>query len=90
MCSIRRTCVQVRRIGRSEPVQRALTASKFMKKHMVRGAAFGFVPSTINDLAFHHATLDITELIHVSVDTATISSINAVANILLLASKISL
>jgi hypothetical protein len=57
---------------------------------MVRGAAFGFVPSTINDLAFHHATLDITELIHVSVDTATISSINAVANILLLASKISL
>ena len=90
MCSIRRTCVQVRRIGRSEPVQRAISATRFMKKHIVRGAAFGFVPSTINDVAFHHATLDITELIHVTLDTATISSINAVANILLLASKIPL
>jgi|LakMenEpi03Aug12_release.lakeMendotaPanAssembly.Ray.scaffolds.fasta_scaffold367135_3 hypothetical protein len=90
MCSIRRTCVQVRRIGRSEPVQRALTASKFMKKHMVRGAAFGFFPSTINDVAFHHATLNISEIIHVSLDTAVVSSINAVANILLVASKLPL
>jgi len=61
-----------------------------MKKHMVRGAAFGFVPSAINDVAFHHVTLNISEVIHVSLDTAVVSGINAVANILLLASKLPL
>ena len=90
MCSIRRTCVQVRRIGRSEPVQRAVTASRFIKKHMIRGAAFGIFPSTVNDMAFHHATLNMNELIHITVDTMTVTSINTVANILLVASKIPL
>ena len=90
MRSIRRTCVQVRRIGRSESVQRAITASRFVKKHIIRGAAFGLVPSTINDLAFHHANLDITEFIHVTFDTATVSGLNAIANILMLVSRLPL
>lgn len=90
MCSIRRTCVQVRRIGRSKPVQRAISASRFIKKHAIRGAAFGIFPSTLNDVAFHHATLNMNELIHVTVDTVTLSSINTVANILIVASKIPL
>ena len=90
MRTIRRTCVQVRRIGRSETIQRAFTASKFIKKHFVRGAVLGVVPSTINDVAFHHAALNVQEVIHVTVDTVTVSSINAVANILIVVSKIPL
>lgn len=90
MYSIRRTCVHVRRIGKSEPIQRAITATKFMKKHMIRGAALGIFPSTINDVAFHHATLNMSEIIHVTVDTLTLTGINTVANILIVASKLPL
>jgi hypothetical protein len=77
-------------MSRSEPVKRALTVSKFLKKHFVRGAAFGVLPAAINDVAVHHAQLSVNELIHVTVDTVTVSSINTVANILMVASKLPL
>jgi len=90
MRSIRRICVCVLRFGGREPVQRALTASRFVKKHLVRGAVLGVLPSTINDVAFHHANLNVSEIVHVAVDTATVSSMNAVANILIAATKLPL
>jgi hypothetical protein len=75
--------VYIRRIGRSDIVRRAAGSTKFLKKHAIRGATFGVLPSTINDVAFHHAQLNFSEVLHVTIDTVTVTSINTVASILM-------
>jgi hypothetical protein len=55
---------------------------------VVRGATLGLVPDAVNDIAFHHAQLNITEVVHVFQDTITISTMNIVLATILVLSKI--
>lgn len=75
---IRRTCVQVRRIGRTEVVQTTLRKTKHLKKFIVRSVVFGVLPSAVNDVVFHHASLSVDEAFHVTEDTVRTSLLNAV------------
>jgi len=74
---IRRTCIQVRRIGRTEVVQTTLKKTKYLKKFIVRSAVFSVLPSAINDVVFHHASLSVDEAFHVTEDTVRVSLLNA-------------
>jgi len=51
-------------------------------RHVIKGTATGLVPSTMNDVVFHHAPLNIDELIHVSEDTLTVSVLTLAITIL--------
>lgn len=86
------TCTHVkiclRRVSRSRTFKRAVGSSRFIKKHLLRGAALGIMPSTINDVAFHHAQFNVAELLHVTSDTVTITGINTVTSILMTAVKL--
>ena len=79
---MKRTCVQVRRFIRKPEVR---WGTSFMKRSLVKTSVLSFVPSAIDDVALHHASLSINELIHVGVDTVTI---NALGIILSFASKL--
>ena len=78
---MRKTCVQirvsVRRISRHPLTRRTLRTSK----HLIRGATFGILPSTMNDVVIHHAPLTLGEVLHVTQDTLTVASINAIVAI---------
>lgn len=78
-----RVCVQVRRVAR-----RSLRSERLIRRHVVRGVTIGLVPSTINDVVFHHAQLNLNEIVHVTQDTLTITTLNTLASILVTASKI--
>ena len=65
--------VTVRRITR-HPLARKAGA---LKRHVVRSATFGILPSTLNDVVIHHAPLNLGELLHVTQDTVTVAGINA-------------
>jgi hypothetical protein len=86
-------CVQVRvvvrRVVRHPLTQRTLRSGTLLRKHVVRGATLGLVPDAVNDVAFHHAQLNLDEIFHVVQDTATISSMTAVLAVLMLASRLS-
>jgi hypothetical protein len=56
-----------------------------VKKNFVRTTVLSFVPTAIDDLAIHHASLDLTEILRVGIDTATI---NAIGIVLSFASKL--
>jgi hypothetical protein len=84
---VRRTCITVRRAARHPVVSRTLRSENLLRRHIVRGATLGIVPSTINDVAFHHAQMNIGELIHITQDTVTISTINTIALILMTTTK---
>lgn len=51
--------------------------TKRVTRHVVHGATIGFVPSTVNDVVFHHANLNLGELIHVTQDTMAVSLLSA-------------
>ena len=84
-------CVQVRvvvrRVARHPLTQRTIRSGSLLKKHVVRGATLGLVPDTLNDVAFHHAHLNLDEVIHVVQDTATISTMTAVLAALMVVTK---
>ena len=69
-----RTQIVLRRVSR-HPVVRA---GSRIQKHVVRSAALGLVPDALNDIAFHHAHVDVNELVHVIQDTTSISLMNLV------------
>lgn len=79
---MKRTCVQVRKFVRRPEIRWGTT---YVKKNFVRTTVLSFVPSAIDDLAIHHASLSLTEIIHVGVDAATI---NAIGIVLSFASKL--
>lgn len=81
--------VAVRRVARHPLTQRTLRTGTLLRKHVVRGATLGLVPDAVNDVAFHHAQLNIDEIFHVIQDTATISSMTAVLAALMVVSKFS-
>jgi hypothetical protein len=54
---------------------------------VVRGATLGLVPDAVNDIAFHHAQLNMAEVVHVFQDTIAISTMNMVLATMLTISK---
>ena len=85
---VRRTCITVRRVARHPVVSRTLRSENLLRRHLVRGATLGLVPNTINDMAFHHAQMNLGEIIHVTQDTVTIGTIDALAAILMIITKL--
>lgn len=87
-------CVQVqitvRRFQRHPITKRTFRTGSLLQKHVIRSATLGMVPSTVNDMVFHHAQLNVDELIHIVQDQASISSISALMAIAMIASKIAL
>lgn len=81
--------VVVRRVVRHPLTQRTLRSGTLLRKHVVRGATLGLVPDAVNDVAFHHAQLNLDEIFHVVQDTATISSMTAVLAVLMMAARLS-
>jgi len=75
---ITRVRVVVRRVSRHPITRRTIRSGVLLRKHVVRGATLGLVPDAVNDVAFHHAQLNLDEVIHVLQDTATISTMTAV------------
>jgi len=81
------TRVVIRRVSRHPVVQQTIRSGSRIQKHVVRGATLGFVPDALNDIAFHHAQLNVAEVVHVFQDTITISTMNIVLATILVLSK---
>lgn len=77
--------ITVRRVARHPVVQRSLRSGALMQKHVIRNATLGLVPDAVNDVAFHHAHLDLLEVLHVFQDTASISTMTLVLGALTVA-----
>lgn len=84
----RRTCVRIRSTVRKVSKHPIVRNGALLKKHVVRGATLGLVPDAVNDVAFHHAHLNLDEIVHIVQDTTTISSMTFLLAIAL--SRISL
>ena len=88
----RRACVvvrmTVRRVVRHPIARRTIRSGSLLRKHVVRGATLGVLPSTVNDVVFHHAPLNIGEIIHVTQDTVTVAALNAIVAVVSTAAKL--
>jgi len=82
------TRVVIRRVSRHPVVQQTIRSGSRIQKHVVRGATLGLVPDAVNDIAFHHAQLNVAEVVHVFQDTLAISTMNMVLATMLVLSKI--
>jgi hypothetical protein len=69
-------------------VQQTIRTGSRIQKHAVRSATLSLVPDAVNDIAFHHAQLDMTEVVHVFQDTIAISTMNMVLATMLVMSKL--
>jgi len=81
------TRVALRRVSRHPIVRQTIRSGSRIQKHVVRGATLGLVPDAVNDIAFHHAQLNMTEVVHVFQDTIAISTMNMVLATMLTISK---
>ena len=81
------TRVVLRRVNRHPVVQQTLRVGSRIQKHAVRSATLSLVPDAVNDIAFHHAQLNLTEVVHVFQDTVAISTMNMVLATMLVLSK---
>ena len=59
-----------------------------LRKHVVRSATLGILPSTVNDVIIHHAPLNLGEIIHVTQDTVVVAGLNALTSVVLTATKV--
>jgi hypothetical protein len=82
------TRVALRRVSRHPVVRQTLRTGSRIQKHVVRGATLGLVPDAVNDIAFHHAQLNVNEIVHVIQDTVAISTMNMVLATMLVMSKL--
>lgn len=77
----RRTCatikVTIRRVARHPLTVKTIRSGTLLRKHVVRGATLSLLPSTVNDVVIHHAPLNFGEILHVTQDTVTVASLNA-------------
>lgn len=73
---IRRSCIRVRRIVRRSGVI-------VETKKVVETSVVSFVPSIMNDTIVHHAHVTPTEIVHVAADNITVSSMTALAMMLM-------
>lgn len=84
----RRVILQARRVGRSPIVRRAVRSGSLLRKSFVRTAVISVVPSGIDDIVLHHKALTVAEAMSVTLDSMTVSTLSAVATILLTAAKL--
>lgn len=82
------TRVVIRRVSRHPIVRQTIRTGSRIQKHAVRSAALSLVPDAVNDITFHHAQLDMTEVVHVFQDTIAISTMNMVLATMLVLSKL--
>lgn len=77
----RRTCVTIRvtihKIKKHPLTKKTIRSGALLRKHVVRTATLGLLPSTVNDVVIHHAPLNLGEILHVTQDTVTIAGLNA-------------
>ena len=83
-----RTQIVIRRVSRHPIVRQTIRTGSRIQKHAVRSATLSLVPDAVNDIAFHHAQLNMTEVVHVFQDTIAISTMNMVLATMLVLSKI--
>ena len=81
------TRVVMRRVSRHPVVQQTIRTGSRIQKHAVRSATLSLVPDAVNDIAFHHAQLNVSEIVHVFQDTIAISTMNMVLATMLVLSK---
>jgi hypothetical protein len=82
------TRVVMRRVSRHPVVQQTIRTGSRIQKHAVRSATLSLVPDAVNDIAFHHAQLNMTEVLHVFQDTIAISTMNTILATMLVLSKL--
>jgi len=82
------TRVALRRVSRHPFVQQTIRTGSRIQKHAVRSATLSLVPDAVNDIAFHHAQLNMEEVVHVFQDTIAISTMNMVLATMLVLSKL--
>ena len=82
------TRVVLRRVSRHPIVQQTIRTGSRIQKHAVRSATLSLVPDAVNDIAFHHAQLNVNEIVHVIQDTVAISTMNMVLATMLVMSKL--
>jgi threonine dehydratase len=82
------TRVVLRRVSRHPVFQQTLRTGSRIHKHAVRSATLSLVPDAVNDIAFHHAQLNVNEIVHVIQDTVAISTMNMVLATMLVMSKL--
>jgi hypothetical protein len=82
------TRVIIRRVSRHPIVKQTIRTGSRIHKHVVRSATLSLVPDAVNDIAFHHAQLNVTEVVHVFQDTLAISTMNMVLATMLVMSKL--
>jgi len=71
---------QVKRIGREPVVRRT---SKFVERHVVKSSVAAFVPTVMNDTLIHHQAITADTIIHIVTDDVSVSSMVALATILM-------
>jgi hypothetical protein len=84
---IKRTYITVRRVSRHPVISRTISSGRLIKKHAIRATTLSLVPDTINDVVFHHAQLNVQEIIHATQDCVTIGTMNTVVAILTVVTK---
>lgn len=84
----KRICVTIRRVSRHPLTRKTIRSGTLLRKHMVRGATLSLLPTTVNDVAFHHASLNVNEILHVTQDTVVVAGLNALTAIAATAIKI--
>jgi hypothetical protein len=82
------TRVVLRRVSRHPVFQQTIRTGTRIQKHAVRSATLSLVPDAVNDIAFHHAQLNVNEVVHVIQDTVAISTMNMVLATMLVMSKL--
>jgi|688.fasta_scaffold08269_9 hypothetical protein len=86
--SPKKVCVHVRRVARHPTIRRAMRSGSMVRKNFVRTALISIVPSGLDDVIVHHKAMDAAEALYVTLDSMTISTMSAVATILLAAAKL--
>lgn len=56
---------------------------QFVQQHVVKTSAVSFVPSLLNDTIIHHQAFSPSEILQVATDDISVSTVVALANILL-------
>jgi hypothetical protein len=53
--------------------------SRRIQRYVKKGVTFGVIPTSLNDIVFHHAPLTTDEVMHVIIDQVSTSSMVAIA-----------
>lgn len=84
----RRVVLQARRVGRNPVVRRVVRSGALLRKTLVRTSLITVLPSGIDDVILHHKALTVAEAMYITLDSMTVSTLSAVATVLLTAAKL--